>query len=73
MKAGLYEVTGHRNIRGHQPGTRFEAVLNPLVERRAINRGDIRLIKRTTPSLQPGTYTFPLGWLKQEEEVQGNG
>jgi len=64
---GLYQVTKRRSYRGHEPGTTFEARLDPGAERRALARGDIRKLKRTTPSLQPGTYQFPTGWLPQEE------
>lgn len=60
---GIYVVTGRRAYRGHEPGTQFEAVLDRQAETRAIGRGDIRLLKRVTPSIQPGTYTFPAGWL----------
>jgi len=60
---GLYLVTGGRAYRGHQPGTRFEASLDRAAERRAIARGDIRLLQRVTPSILPGTFTFPRGWV----------
>lgn len=63
MTHGLYRVTGRRAYRGHQPGDEFEALLDRNAERRAIFRGDITLIRRVTPSIQPGTYRFPDGWL----------
>lgn len=66
---GLYEVTARRGYRGHNPGEVFEAVLDPAAERRAIWRGDIQLIQRVTPSVQPGSYQLPDGWLNQQEEV----
>lgn len=65
---GLYEVTGGRGYRGHTSGAVFEAVLDPLAESRALGRGDIRRIKRISPSIQPGTFTLPRGWLNQQEE-----
>lgn len=68
MKASLYEVTGKRSVRGHEPGSTFEAVLDPAAERRAMLRGDIRRIRRVTPALRPGSYTFPHGWLTTARE-----
>lgn len=65
---GVYEVGQRRSYRGHEPGTVFEARLDPAAETRALARGDIRLIERVTPSLQPGSYTLPPGWANQHEE-----
>lgn len=59
---GVYLVTGNRAYRGHEPGTRFEASLQAGAEYRAINRRDIRLLSRFTPSLQPGSFQLPTGW-----------
>lgn len=59
---GVYLVTGRRHYRGHEPGTVFEAQLDRAAEWRALERGDIRLIRRVTPAVQPGSYTFPAGW-----------
>lgn len=59
---GVYLVIGQRQYRGHKPGERFEARLDPAVEERAIRRGDIRLLRRITPSLQPGSFTLPDDW-----------
>lgn len=64
---GTYRVTGSRRYRGHEPGAVFDAVLDRAVEARAIARGDIRLLKRTTPSIQPGSFTLPHGWLTRQE------
>jgi hypothetical protein len=69
MRSGLYRVVGQRNYRGHEHGTVFEARLDPGAELRAVSRGDIQLLKRTTPSLQPGSYTLPRGWLNERKEV----
>lgn len=68
--SGLYLVSGSRVFRGHEPGATFEATLDIHAERRALMRGDIRLVERTTPSLIPGSYLLPDGWLNQQEEVQ---
>lgn len=68
MNGGLYEVTGRRQYRGHPIGGRFVARLDPRAEARAVARGDIRKLQTVTPSLQPGSYTFPPGWLNQQEE-----
>lgn len=62
---GTYYVSGNRRYRGHEPGTTFDASLERNAERRAVARGDIKLVKRTTPTVQPGTFTFPAGWLQQ--------
>jgi hypothetical protein len=59
---GQYKVVGKREYRGHQPGTTFDAVLDRNAERRAIVRGDIRLLDRYVPSLAPGSWTFPQDW-----------
>jgi len=63
MTLGVYEVVGKRAYRGHEPGTVFEARIGPGPEGRAINRGDIRLLDRVTPNIQPGSYQLPAGWL----------
>lgn len=63
----VYKVGARRGYRGHAPGTVFEAVLDPAAERRAIERGDIRIVQRITPSLRPGSYLLPDGWLKPQE------
>jgi hypothetical protein len=60
---GVYLVTGQRAYRGHQPGVSFTARLDRNAEARAIRRGDLQLLDRVTPALEPGTYTFPHGWL----------
>lgn len=59
---GVYEVTGSRQYRGHEPGTVFEAILERGAEQRAISRGDIRLIRHVQPGLEPGSYRLPPGW-----------
>ena len=60
---GLYRVTGRRVYRGHAPGMTFTAKLPPEAERRAVYRGDIALLQRIIPALQPDSFRFPEGWL----------
>ena len=62
MKHGRYLVTGHREYRGHPPGSVFEARLDPQAEARAITRGAIRLIERVEPSLDGLTFRLPQDW-----------
>lgn len=62
MTHGRYIVNGPRQYRGHQPGTTFEAQLDPAIEHRAITRGDITLLDRVTPDLEPGSATLPDDW-----------
>lgn len=62
MTYGVYQVTGRREYRGHKPGSTFEAALDRSAEERAIGRGDIRLIRRFTPDLAPGSYRLPDPW-----------
>lgn len=66
---GIYKVTGSRPFRDHKPGETFSAVLEPIVERRAVARGNIVLLERITPSLQPGSYRLPRDWSTSEREV----
>lgn len=68
MKYGIYEVIGTRKYRGHDPGTRFEALLDRPAEMRALARGSIRLVERIEIEV-PAGYTFPQGWLPKEEPV----
>jgi hypothetical protein len=60
---GVYEVTGRRQYRGHDPGAVFTARLNPNAEMRAVNRGDIRLLERREPTLEPQRLRIAKGWL----------
>jgi hypothetical protein len=57
----LYKVTGETPYLGHQPGEEFEAELDPDRERRAKDRGSIRVLKR-------GNHTH-----ENEKEVEANG
>lgn len=67
---GVYLVTGKREYRGHEPGTRFEAAIEPAVEARAIGRGDIVLLRRVVPDLQPGSYRLPDNWPPPDTPVE---
>lgn len=64
---GTYQVIGHRKYRGHQRGETFDATLDRNAERRAVARGDIVLLARVVPTIQPGSYTFPQGWLTKQQ------
>lgn len=68
---GQFLVTGKRPYRDHPPGTEFVARLERNAKHRAIARGDIRLIRLVEPSLQPGSFTYPRGWLKAEHTTIG--
>ncbi len=57
-----YLVTGRRQYRWHKPGTVFEAVLDPDAERRAVERGSIRVLEVVEPGLKDGNYTLPQDW-----------
>ena len=61
--AGLYKVIAKRDFRGHTQGTEFVARLEANQERRALARGAITLLARVTPALEPGSFSFPPGWL----------
>jgi hypothetical protein len=58
----IYEVAGRLAYRGHQPGTVFEATLEPSAEHRALGRGAIRVLEHSTPSIKKGSYRLPAGW-----------
>jgi hypothetical protein len=57
-----YLVTGRRNYRWHAPGTVFDAVLERDAERRAIERGSIRVLELVEPGLENGSYELPKDW-----------
>jgi hypothetical protein len=64
----LYLVSGLRDYRGHPPGSKFEAVLDEAAESRAIRRGAIQLIEKSTPRLKEGSYALPKPRSKQKKE-----
>lgn len=68
MLIGVYRVAGSRAYRGHAPGTEFGARLKPLAEARAIARGDLELIERIEPTLEPGSFRLPRNWTTDGRE-----
>lgn len=63
---GHYRVVGKRAYRKHEPGTEFWARLDVNAERRAIDRGDIVLLDRLIPRVEPGSFVFPDDWLRDD-------
>lgn len=45
-----YAVTGSTAFLGHAPGDEFEADLDPGLERRALERGQIKPVHKKTPA-----------------------
>lgn len=60
MKHKRYLVTGKRQYRWHEPGTVFEAQLDPDAERRAIERGSIKVLEEV--EVKVGTFDLPNDW-----------
>lgn len=54
-----YLVTGKRRYRNHDPGAVFEARLDPDAERRAIERGNIRVLEVIDLGPKNGRYGLP--------------
>ena len=63
-----YLVTGKRQYRWHAPGTVFEAKLDPDAERRAIERGSIRVLEEI--DIQVKNYRLPEDWPHQADVRQ---
>jgi len=63
IKTKRYLVTGKRKYRWHEPGTTFEARLDPDAERRAIERGSIRVLE--VVDSQIGSYGLPKDWPRE--------
>jgi len=55
----LYLVTSGTGFDGYSQGDTFETVLEPEREARALRRGSVQLLERSTPALQPGSYRLP--------------
>ena len=55
----VYEIVGTRGFRGHRQGVRMEMILDQMIEKRAIRRGAVVLIERSTPCLVEGSYRLP--------------
>lgn len=64
---GSYQVIGPASYRGHPPGTRFEANLQPGPETRAISRAAIRFLGHVNPAPPPGSYRLPPGWVAHKQ------
>ena len=63
---GEYEVIGRARYRGHDPGTVFQALIEPRVEQRGVARGNIRLLRRIpAPDISDCAYALPDGWLPE--------
>lgn len=66
----VYRVTGRLAYRGYQPDETFEATLDREAETRAINRRAISRVEVSTPSLQPGSYRLPDGWVNPHDNQE---
>lgn len=66
MTHGRYEVLGGFDFRGHPQGAVFTARLDPNQERRAIERGAIRLLERLVPTITSDNLTLPAGWPQRQ-------
>lgn len=64
----LYLVTGRLAYRDHKPGETFEALIERAAEERAVRRGNIRVLKRGTPQIRPGSFVLPVGWQSTHKE-----
>jgi hypothetical protein len=66
-KGARYRVGPRRRFREHNPGDEFEAILDPLHERRALLRGDIVVVERFVFTLAPGSFALPRDWIPTHE------
>ena len=73
MTYGLYEVASGHTYKQFAAGDTFEARADRPSVRRAVAREVIRLVATTTPKLEPGSYTFPEGWLSQPTSPDNRG
>lgn len=62
MVSGAWLVVGKRAYRGHDPGTEFEASIPAAPAKRALVRGDIRLLEEFVPA-PPAEHQLPEGWV----------
>lgn len=60
MKHKRYLVTGKRQYRWHEPGSIFEARLDSDAERRAIERGSIRVLEEVEVKVE--SFDLPDDW-----------
>lgn len=68
LETKRYLVTGRRKYRWHDPGSVFEAALEVDAERRAIERGAIRVLGVVVPDVQDGSYMIPSNWPESRPE-----
>lgn len=54
----VYRVTSRVPYQGYRQGQEFETTLPAAVEERALARGSIEIVERSTPALVPGSYTL---------------
>jgi hypothetical protein len=66
----VYVVRGKHAYREHVPGATFEATLESAAEQRALERGDIEILERSTTTIQPGSYTLPAGWPTSQQSQE---
>ena len=55
----IYQVIGTRDYAGYTPGEKFEATLEPRAEARAIKRGNIVIVKKSTPRVKKSNLRMP--------------
>lgn len=64
----FYEVVGKHTFLDNKPGVEFEADLPADMEKRAVARGDIRVIEVSPVTLQPGSVRLADGWQLHAQE-----
>jgi hypothetical protein len=64
---GHFRVLCAEGYRGHEVGTEFVAAIERNDARLGVVRGRLAFLGQVTPSLEPGTYSFPTGWLASPE------
>lgn len=63
-----YLVTGDANFLGFAPGATFVAQLEGGLEERALKRGSIKVVERSTVTLDETRVVMPRGWKTTSEE-----
>lgn len=53
---------------GVPAGEVIEARLDAAKERRVLDRGQLELLERSDPAIQPGSITLPDGWPTKHEQ-----
>lgn len=67
-----YLVTGNRRYRNHEPGDIFEARLDPDAERRAVDRGSIKVLAVVYYEPGAGNYELPEDWPPRGADAAAN-